>query len=123
MRIRLKAHITDLDRLVMKRTAELTRSNEQLRQEIAERKRSEEKREKQIVELQAALSEINDLRGILPLCSFCKKVRDDKGYWQQVEVYLGTHAHADISHGICPDCLKEHFPNEYKAMSERNVLG
>lgn len=61
-------------------------------------------------ELQKALAEIKTLRGIIPLCSFCKKVRDDKGYWEQVDVYIYSHTEADISHGICPDCVREHYP-------------
>ncbi len=57
------------------------------------------------------ISEIQTLRGILPLCSFCKKIRDDKGYWEQVDVYIHKHSQADISHSICPDCAKEHYPD------------
>ena len=56
------------------------------------------------------ISEIQTLRGILPLCSFCKKIRDDKGYWEQVDVYIHKHSQADISHSICPDCTKKHYP-------------
>ena len=62
-------------------------------------------------QLQKALDEIKTLRGILPLCSFCKKIRDDKGYWEQVDVYIHKHLHADISHSLCPDCAKEHYPD------------
>ena len=78
---------------------------------ITERKQTEEEREKLINELQVALKEIKTLRGILPLCSFCKKIRDDKGYWEQVDVYIHKHLQADISHSICPDCAKEHYPD------------
>ena len=63
-----------------------------------------------IAQLEKTLSEVKTLRGILPICSYCKKVRNDKGYWDQVEVYVKDHTEADFSHGICPDCLKEHFP-------------
>ena len=79
--------------------------------DITERKKFEEEREKLIKELQEALKEIKTLRGILPLCSFCKKIRDDKGYWEQVDVYIHKHSQAEISHGICPDCVKEHYPD------------
>jgi PAS domain S-box-containing protein len=61
-------------------------------------------------ELQKALDEIATLRGIVPICSFCKKVRDDEGYWQQVDTYIRDHTEAEISHGICPDCFKEQYP-------------
>jgi hypothetical protein len=60
--------------------------------------------------LQKALKEVKVLRGILPICSFCKKIRDDEGYWNQLEIYIKDHSDADFSHGICPVCLKEHYP-------------
>jgi len=61
--------------------------------------------------LEKALAEVKILRGILPICSHCKKIRDDKGYWQQIEAYIHDHSEADFSHSICPDCLQEHFPD------------
>ncbi len=64
-------------------------------------------------ELTAALEEIETLRGILPLCSFCKKIRNDAGYWEQVDVYIKKHTSAEISHSVCPDCIKKHYP-EYE---------
>jgi len=79
--------------------------------DISDRKQAEEEREKLINELQEAIEEIKTLRSILPLCSFCKKIRDDKGYWEQVDVYIHKHLQADISHGICPECAKEHYPD------------
>lgn len=62
-------------------------------------------------ELKNALDEIKTLEGILPICSYCKKVRDDEGYWQQVGDYIHNHSNANVSHGVCPTCVKEHFPN------------
>jgi PAS domain S-box-containing protein len=79
--------------------------------DITERKLGEKEREKFIKELQEVLKEIKTLRGILPLCSYCKKIRDDKGYWEQVDVYIYKHLQADISHSLCPDCAKEHYPD------------
>ena len=61
--------------------------------------------------LQRSLEEIKTLRGILPICSFCKKVRDDQGYWEQVDVYIRKYSEADISHSICPECMKKHYPD------------
>ena len=61
--------------------------------------------------LEAALSEIKTLGGMLPICSYCKKIRDDKGYWKQIETYIHEHSGAEFSHGICKDCAKEHFPD------------
>lgn len=67
-------------------------------------------------ELQTALGEIKTLRGILPLCSFCKKIHTAEGTWENVDVYIHKHTEADISHGLCPDCLKEHYPDIYLTM-------
>jgi PAS domain S-box-containing protein len=78
--------------------------------DIAEKVRAEREREALISRLQEALAELKTLRGIIPVCSFCKKVRDDRGYWEQVEVYITKNSEANVSHGICPECLKEHFP-------------
>lgn len=61
--------------------------------------------------LSAALSEIRSLEGIIPICARCKKIRDDSGYWQQVESYVSSHTRAQFSHGICPDCRKEVYPD------------
>ena len=57
------------------------------------------------------ISEIQTLRGILPICSSCKKIRDDKGYWNQIESYIQKHSEAQFSHGICPDCAKKFYPD------------
>jgi CheY-like chemotaxis protein len=59
-----------------------------------------------VKELEAALSQVKQLQGILPICSYCKKVRDDQNYWQQVENYISDHADVQFSHGICPDCYE-----------------
>lgn len=60
--------------------------------------------------LEQALNEIKTLRGILPICSHCKKIRDGKGSWEHVEVYVKSHSHAEFTHSICPDCMKKHYP-------------
>ena len=74
-----------------------------------------EKEKNELIEnLQKALTEVKTLRGILPLCSFCKKIRDDKGYWEQVDVYIHKYSEADISHSICPECMKKHYPDDYE---------
>ena len=64
--------------------------------------------------LEAALSEVQTLQGILPICAHCKAVRNDQGFWQQVEVYFREHSGAQFTHGICPKCMQEHF-GEYKS--------
>lgn len=61
-------------------------------------------------ELRKALTEVKTLKGILPICASCKKIRDDQGYWQQVEAYLRTHTDADFAHGLCPSCMEIYSP-------------
>ena len=60
--------------------------------------------------LTAAISEIKTLQGILPICSYCKQIRNDEGYYEQIEEYISDHSDVDFSHTICPACAKEHFP-------------
>jgi PAS domain S-box-containing protein len=78
--------------------------------DITERKKAEEEREKLISQLQAALDNIKTLKGLLPICSNCKKIRDDKGYWNQIETYVRDHSDAEFSHSICPDCAEILYP-------------
>lgn len=62
-------------------------------------------------ELQSALAKVKKLKGLLPICSSCHKIRDDKGYWQQIETYISTHSEADFTHSICPDCTRKLYPD------------
>lgn len=92
------------------------RWNRKLTKEILKRRQIEAEKEILIKDLTKALDEIKTLRGILPLCSFCKRIREDSGYWERVDVYIHKHSQADISHSICPDCLEENYPEEYKRL-------
>lgn len=76
-----------------------------------ERKQAEVERERLIQELKEALAQVKTLRGLLPICSGCKKIRDDQGYWNQIETFIVNHSDAQFSHGICPDCAKKYFPD------------
>ncbi len=78
--------------------------------DITERKIIEAERENLIQKLQKTIAEVNVLRGILPICASCKKIRDDKGYWNQIEAYIQDHSDTLFSHGICPDCAKKLYP-------------
>jgi len=82
--------------------------------DITNRKLIEEERRKLIEDLQEALAEVKALSGLLPICASCKKIRDDKGYWTQIESYIRDHSEADFSHGICPECAKKLYPEFYK---------
>jgi hypothetical protein len=77
------------------------------------RKKQEEERDRLIEELTKALSQIKMLSGLLPICASCKKIRDDQGYWNQIEDYIMQHSNADFSHGICPDCAKKLYPEMF----------
>ena len=78
--------------------------------DITTRKKMEEDREKLIQELQEAMDKVKILRGFLPICSSCKKIRDDKGRWNQIETYIKARSEAQFSHGICPECSKKLYP-------------
>lgn len=83
--------------------------------EKQERKKAETEREQLIVELQTALARVKTLSGLLPICAGCKKIRDDKGYWSQIEVYISE---VEFSHGMCPDCEKKAY-EELKMMKRK----
>ena len=88
--------------------------------EINEIKQAEEQREKIIAELQEALDKIKTLKGLIPICACCKKIRDDQGYWNSVESYIKAHAEVEFTHGICPDCMKKLYPNYCKDDENKN---
>ena len=79
--------------------------------DITARKQGEEERTRLIEQLQKAMAEIKTLRGIIPICASCKKIRDDKGYWHSVESYVRDHSEAEFSHGICPECARKLYPD------------
>ena len=74
--------------------------------DITELKRAEQERERLVLELQSALAEVKELQTTLPICMYCKSIRDDENYWQTVEAYIAHHTHTRFSHGICPACYE-----------------
>jgi hypothetical protein len=76
-------------------------------------KQKDREKSASIIELHKALDEVKTLSGFLPICASCKKIRDDKGYWNQIEAYISEHSEAEFSHGICPDCSKKLYPDIY----------
>jgi len=82
--------------------------------DVTSQKLSEKGKERLIQELQAALSKVKRLSGLLPICSYCKKIRDDSGYWNQLESYFRSHADVEFSHGICEECAEKHHPGLFK---------
>lgn len=77
--------------------------------DVTDRKRLEAERDAQLAALTTALAEVRQLKEFLPICSYCKRIRDDQDYWQQVEKYIGDHTGSKFSHGICPECFARHF--------------
>lgn len=96
----VKTCIEDPYRLIFR---ELDNTNGKLRMEVETRKRAE-------AELTKALSDVKKLSGLLPICASCKNIRDDQGYWRQIESFIREHSEADFSHGICPDCVRKMYP-------------
>jgi PAS domain S-box-containing protein len=103
----LDIHRKHLAWLVWERTTEISTVNERLQREINERRRAEMEKEWLIRELEDALSKLSTLSGLLPICAWCKKIRDDGGYWQQVDAYIAEHSNAEFTHGICPECAEK----------------
>ncbi|MBA4416905.1 MAG: hypothetical protein C0392_03185 [Syntrophus sp. (in: bacteria)] len=87
--------------------------------DITDRKLAEEEREGLVIELKKALSQIKTLSGFLPICASCKKIRNDKGYWEQIEVYIRDHSEAEFSHSICPVCAEKLYPKHYKKIMNK----
>jgi len=81
--------------------------------DVSERKRIATERERLIGELQTALAHVKRLSGLLPICARCKKIRNDEGYWEQIEEYVRERSEADFTHGLCPDCAREMYPQYY----------
>ena len=87
--------------------------------DISDRKKIETERESMINELQSALAEVRTLKGIVPICAGCKKIRDDKGFWEQVETYVQKHTEAKFSHGFCPECVEKYYPGQAERIRDR----
>jgi PAS domain S-box-containing protein len=91
--------------------------------DVTERKQEQEQRERLIQELQTALVQVKTLSGLLPICANCKKIRDDKGYWTQVEWYIRDHSNADFTHSLCPECATALFPEFRKEVGDITKRG
>jgi len=88
-------------------------------QDITEQKKAENDRIHLINDLRRALQEVETLRGLLPICAGCKKIRDDTGYWNHIEDYIGKRTLADFTHTMCPGCMKEYYPEFWEKMQQR----
>jgi len=90
---------------------------------ITERKHLEAERQKMIQQLNETLSRVKTLSGLLPICASCKKVRDDRGYWQKLETFVHEHSEAEFSHSICPDCMETLYPDFVRSKSAGKTAG
>lgn len=117
----LKRAYEELEVKIDERTVELRKTNEALMSEIEGRKAIQHEREALIEDLKKALAEIRTLSGLLPICSSCKKIRDDKGYWRQIEEYISKHSEAEFTHGLCPSCAKKLYPQYFKDGAEHGT--
>jgi len=86
--------------------------------DVTERKRAEEERERLVTQLQSALAEVRSLQEILPICSYCKRIRDDAHYWQHVESYISQHTNTRFSHSICPTCYVTEVQPQLDALGD-----
>jgi PAS domain S-box-containing protein len=82
--------------------------------DVTERRQAEAERERLLQELQSALAEVKSLQEILPICSYCKKIRNDGDYWETVEAYISAHTHAKFSHSICPSCYRNEIEPQFE---------
>jgi hypothetical protein len=101
------------NRLKMKNII-IQKAHDDLKVEMEGRRQAQIEKDKLIVELQKTLAEVKTLTGLLPICAQCKKIRDDKGYWNQLETYISNHSKAIFSHGLCPACAKNLYPEVNK---------
>ena len=92
--------------------------------DITDRKEAEIEREQILKKLNKAVKDVKTLGGLIPICSSCKKIRDDKGYWNRLESYIQAHSDAAFSHGLCPDCSEKLYGDEnwYRSMKEKNKI-
>ncbi len=88
-------------------------------EDISNRKLAEQERERLYQQLQEAMANIKTLKGLLPTCAWCNKVRDDNGSWKKVETYIQEHSNASFTHGICPECLQKKDPEAYKEFMDK----
>jgi PAS domain S-box-containing protein len=88
--------------------------------DFTERRRIQQERERLVREREEALAKVKTLRGLLPICASCKKVRNDAGYWEQIESYIRNHSDAECSHGICPDCMERLYPGYHANRREQD---
>jgi len=112
-----------LERIVQKGREEVESQNRILADELQQKEQLQQQREALIEELLAAMEDVKALSGLLPICAYCKKIRDDDGYWRRLETFIESHSSAQFSHGICHDCMEKHYPEEADSCCSHLVEG
>src|SRR6185437_2512025 len=114
-RIKQQAHLRDIPIIMVTAQNDLNNLREAFSDGAMDcRKERETELRRSNEELQRALREVKVLRGLIPICASCKKIRNDGGFWQQLEEYIGEHSEAEFSHGLCQPCLKKLYPSVYQ---------
>lgn len=111
--------VSNLRRRLQERNKTIQKAHTKLKIEIHGHQRTQKEKDDLIVALQDALSKVKTMSGLLPICASCKKIRDDSGYWSQIEFYISEHSNAEFSHGICPDCEKRLYPDYHNPENEK----
>jgi hypothetical protein len=118
----LESRVAERTATAEERARALASANTELENQIAERCRAERQLQQAVEELREALANVKSLRGLLPICAHCKMIRDDKGYWHQVEKYVKEHTEADFSHGMCPACCRKYYAEYFaEELGERGA--
>jgi hypothetical protein len=107
--------VSDMRRRLRLRNLEIEEGHVKIKIEMEERQRAQAAKDQLIVELEHALSEVKQLTGLLPICAWCKRIRDDKGYWKQLEAYIQEHSDAEFTHGMCPECRAKLNPDLFRS--------
>ncbi len=98
----------------------IKQAHDRIKEELFRRQTAEKKNRKLIAELKEALAKVKKLSGLLPICASCKKIRDDQGYWNQIENYIREHSEAEFSHSLCPECVENMYPGLSKSTDKKS---
>ena len=111
--------ISNLRRRLREQNRKIHKAHEEIKLEVIERKQAQIEKDQLIAELKNALNEVKTLSGLLPICASCKKIRDDSGYWNQIESYIRAHSEAEFSHSICPECAHKLYHPYYRTNTKK----
>ncbi len=111
--------VSNLRRRLRDQNKKIKKAHAEIQIEVNERKLAQVEKDQVIAELETALNEVKTLSGLLPICASCKKIRDDRGYWNQIESYIRDHSEAEFSHSICPECARKLYHPYYRKREKK----